>query len=228
MRYTTASLCAGLLLSASVLVGQTPAPSAVAEVPAFAGLPGALTWQHPPTQWNVDKDGNLTIAAGKATNWYVSPAGDGDSDNSPRLLFKPANDFVLSAKVAVANHSTWDAGALVLYSSDSVWVKFAIEVSNKGVPTMVSVVTRGISDDNNSIEIKGSMAYLKIAKVGTGISLFESEDGKDWNLIRAFTLGAAPDLRVGFSSQSPVGPGCTSVFSHIQYQAKKVTLWTGE
>ena len=106
MRQITASLCAALLLSASALVGQTPLPSAVAEVPAFAGLPGALTWQHPPTQWNVDKDGNLTIAADKATNWYVSPASDGDSDNSPRLLFKPANDFVFSAKLAVANHST--------------------------------------------------------------------------------------------------------------------------
>lgn len=223
-----------LALLSVVLVAITPSAAAHAQnspvkdaVPALAGVPGPLTWQHPPTHWKIGNDGSLTIAADKATNWYVSPTG-GQWDSSPRLLFKPAGDFVLSTKVNVDTRSQWDAGDLVLYSSDSVWAKFGIEVTSSKVPTMVSVVTRGVSDDNNSIVVNGSSAYLKIAKAGTGIFFYESEDGQNWKIIRAFTLGAVPDLRAGFSSQSPVGAGCTTVFSEIHYLPKKVDLWSGQ
>jgi regulation of enolase protein 1 (concanavalin A-like superfamily) len=205
---------------------QTPALPAKDTVPVIAGVPGPLTWQHPPTQWKIDNNRDLTIAADKATNWYVSPAGDGKWDSSPRLLFKPADDFVLSAKVTVDIHSKWDAGDLVLYANDSVWAKFGIEATSNNQPTIVSVVTRAISDDNNSIAINGYSAYLKIAKAGMGIFFYESEDGQNWKIIRAFTLGATPDLSVGFSSQSPVGDGCTTVFSQIQYLPRKVDLWS--
>jgi regulation of enolase protein 1 (concanavalin A-like superfamily) len=207
---------------------QTPPPSVPDSVPALDGIPGPLVWQHPPKSWKIDNGKTLTITAGKATNWYISAVGDDKSDSSNRLLFKPAADFVLSAKVTVGNRSTWDAGGLVLYVNDTLWAKFGIEVTTNKIPTIVSVVTRGISDDNNSIAIDSGSAYLKVAKAGTGILFYESPDGKNWSIIRAFTLGDVPDLRVGFSSQSPVGEGCTSVFSEIQYQPKKIDLWAGK
>jgi regulation of enolase protein 1 (concanavalin A-like superfamily) len=186
-----------------------------------------LTWQHPPSQWKTEGD-TLTITAPKATNWYASPAEPRHWDSSPRLLFKPAADFVLSAKVNVGMHSSWDAGELVVYSNEGLWAKFGIENISDNGPTLVSVVTRGISDDNNSIVMSGPVAYLKVAKNGTGIFFYASEDGQNWKEIRGFTLGDVPGLLVGFSSQSPVGEGCTTVFSHIQYEAKKVALWTGK
>jgi hypothetical protein len=224
-----------IALVLSVLIGITFSITAHAQaspakdsVPVIAGVPGPLTWQHPPSSWKIDGDQNLIIVAGKKTNWYVSPAGDGTWDSSNRLLFKPADDFVLSAKVTVGIHSTWDAGGLVLYNSESVWAKFGIEETSYKIPTIVSVVTRAVSDDNNSIAIDGGSAYLKIAKAGSGIFFYESGDGHNWKIIRAFTLGAVPDLRVGFSSQSPIGKGCTTVFSHIEYEPKRVDLWRGE
>jgi regulation of enolase protein 1 (concanavalin A-like superfamily) len=197
-------------------------------VPLIAGVPGPLTWQHPASYWKIDDDQTLTIVADKKTNWYVSPAGDGKWDSSNRLLFKPASDFVLSAKVTVGYHSTWDAGGLVLYANDSVWAKFGIEVTSEKKPTIVSVVTRTVSDDNNSIVVNGSSAYLKIAKAGSGIFFYESEDGQNWSIIRAFSLGDNLDLRVGFSAQSPIGDGCRVEFSQIQYQPRRIDLWAGK
>lgn len=207
---------------------QAQASPSKDSVPVIAGIPGPLFWQHPASNWKFDGNQTLTIVADKKTNWYVSPAGDGKWDSSNRLLFRPADDFVLSAKVTVGYHSTWDAGGLVLYSNDSVWAKFGIEVTSEKKPTIVSVVTRAVSDDNNSIVISGSSAYLKIAKAGSGIFFYESEDGQNWSVIRAFSLGEHLDLRAGFSAQSPIGDGCRVEFSDIQYYPKRIDLWAGK
>jgi hypothetical protein len=198
-------------------------------LPAVSGIPGPLAWQHPPASWNIDADQKLTIISGGKTNWYVSAADAADrSDSSNRLLFKPASDFVLSAKVTVGSRSMWDAGGLVVYVNDSLWGKFGIEMTTENVPTIVSVVTRSVSDDNNSIAIPGGSAYLKVAKAGSGIFFYESEDGKNWKVIRAFTLGENLGVRAGFSAQSPVGDGCRVEFSHIQYKAGRINLWAGK
>ena len=128
--------------------------------------------------------GALSITAGKQTNWFVSPLDGVKAENSPKLLLKPAEDFVLSAKVTVDFQSQWDAGTLVLYANDTVWAKLCFEMSIEKQPTIVSVVTRGLSDDNNSIAIHGNSVYLKIAKVGQGIFFYASTDGKKWTIIR--------------------------------------------
>jgi len=83
------------------------------------------------------------------------------------------------------------------------------------------VVTRGLSDDNISIPIKGSSVYLKVSKSGHAIFFFASEDGQNWSIVRIFSLGDNLDLRVGFSSQAPVGEGCTTKFTEIKYVPKK-------
>jgi regulation of enolase protein 1 (concanavalin A-like superfamily) len=124
--------------------------------------------------------------------------------------------------------SQWDAGVLVLYVNDAVWAKFCFEMSIEKQPTIVSVVTRGLSDDSNSIPIHGSSVYLKVNKVGHAIYFFESEDGQHWSVIRIFSLGEKPDLRIGFSSQSPVGDHCTTTFSEIKYLPGKVSPWSNQ
>jgi regulation of enolase protein 1 (concanavalin A-like superfamily) len=195
---------------------------------ALAGIPGPWIWQNLPASWKVDSGNTLTIAPGKRTDWFVSPMGDDRSDNTPRLLFKPADDFVLSAKLNVDFHSQWDSGALVLYVNNSLWAKLCFEMTVEKHPAIVSVVTRDASDDNNSIPISGSTVYLKVAKAGPAIFFYASQNGRNWSIIRAFSLGANPDLRIGFSSQSPVGDGCTTVFSQINYVPRRVDLWSGK
>lgn len=198
-------------------------------MPVLEGIPGPMQWQNPPAEWKIENQQTLSITAGRQTDWFVPPMGDGRRDNSPRLLFKPANDFVLSAKVTVGFRSQWDSGALVLYVNDGLWAKLCFESTIEKRTAIVSVVTRDLSDDNNSIALTGPSVYLKIAKAGQAIFFYASEDGQNWSIIRAFSLGkTTPDLQVGFSSQSPLGDACTTAFSEIQYQAKKVNLWTGK
>lgn len=196
-------------------------------VAVLAGIPEPMTWQNPPQQWSIDDRQMLSITAGRKSDWFVSPMGNSRTNSSPRLLFKPADDFELSAKVTVSFQSQWDAGVLVLYENDAVWAKLCFENTIEKHSAIVSVVTKDVSDDNNSIEMSGPSVYLKIAKAGPAIFFYASQDGRTWKIIRSFSLGKTRDLRVGFSSQAPVGDACTTVFSDIQYQAKKVDLWQG-
>lgn len=219
---------AGLLLPALAVSAQGPLAGGKTASPAIDGVPGPLTWQNPPVQWKIEGGKTLSITAGKQTDWYLSAMGEEPRNNSPRLLFKPTDDFSLSAKVNVDFHSQWDAGVLTLYVNDSLWVKFCLEMTIDKHPAIVSVVTRGLSDDSNSIAINGSSAYLRVTKVGHAIYLLSSEDGKNWSIIRIFSLGDNLDMRVGFSSQAPVGNSCTTTFSEIQYQPRKVDPWSGK
>jgi regulation of enolase protein 1 (concanavalin A-like superfamily) len=215
-------------ISMAAALHSQSASAGSAPLPILNGIPGPLIWQHPPVEWKIDNGDTLSITGGKGTDWFVSPMGDGRSDNSSRLLFKPAKDFVLSAKVDVGFRSQWDAGVLALYVNDELWAKLCFEMTIEKHPAIVSVVTKGLSDDNNSIAIEGNSVYLKVAKAGQAIFFYASQDGKNWSIIRAFSLGANPDLRVGFSSQSPVANGCTTVFSDIHYLVKRVDLWSGK
>jgi uncharacterized protein len=201
---------------------------AYGESPQVPGLPGPMIWQNSPVNWKAESSGRLSITAGKATDWFVSPMDGARSENSPRLVFQPADDFVLSARVMVDFRAQWDAGVLVLYVNDDTWAKLCLEMTVEKHPAIVSVVTRGLSDDNNSIAIQGKSVYLKVAKAGQAIFFYASEDGQKWKIIRAFSFGPGAKVRVGFSSQSPVGDGCTTVFDHITYLARRVDLWTGK
>jgi regulation of enolase protein 1 (concanavalin A-like superfamily) len=88
---------------------------------------------------------------------------------------------------------------------------------------MVTVVTRGLSDDCNSIPIPGNTVHLQIAKSGPAYAFYSSSDGKRWQVLRVFSLGEGLRPRVGLESQSPVGDGTEVIFSAIHYSPKKIT-----
>lgn len=189
----------------------------------LAMLPGELEERNHPASWTVRDSGTLTMSAGAKTNWFISPLNGKTWDNAPMLLFVPAKDFVLIAKVSLEFRSRWDAGALVLYLNETTWAKFAFEAPQVGQPSVVSVVTRGESDDCTAMPVTGNSVYLKIAKIGPAFIFYVSNDGQSWKMTRAFRMGNTDGLRVGFSAQSPTGNGSTVTFSGIQYLAKQVT-----
>jgi len=139
------------------------------------------------------------------------------------LLFGPADDYVLSARVKVGFKAKWDAGALVVWADDHHWAKLSFELSPAGQPTMVTVVTRGLSDDCNSIPISGNTVHLQIAKSGSAYVFYSSSDGKNWQVLRVFNMGERLKPRVGFESQSPAGEEGEVVFSGIRYSPQKIT-----
>ena len=89
-----------------------------------------------------------------------------------------------------------------------------------GQPMIVSVVTRGRSDDCKSVTLKGLEVYLRVARLGDTFAFHFSKDGRFWHMVRYFTLGSLGELRVGFSSQSPTGRSCRTVFSEVAYEAR--------
>lgn len=193
-----------------------------AQQPAINGMPGDLKWQNAPVTWHVDHGSELTILSGKETDWFVDPFDGAIHNTAPMLLFVPANDYVFSAKVKVAFSAKWDAGALMVWADDHHWAKLSFELSPVKQPTLVTVVTRDLSDDCNSVPISGSTVYLQIARSGPAFVFYFSSDGKKWQVVRVFSLGEGVKPRVGFESQSPAGKGTEVVFSEIHYSATKI------
>jgi regulation of enolase protein 1 (concanavalin A-like superfamily) len=196
----------------------------------LATIPGALSWRHDPVTWSVDADGQLTIQAGPETDWFSDPAGAPRKDDAPSALFASADrECTLSAKARVEFASTFDAGALLVRAGDTVWSKLCYEYSPQGQPTIVSVVTRGVSDDCNSTPLADDNVFLRITRREKIIAFHYSLDGRLWQLARYFSLGDMPSVSLGFSAQSPTGNGCVAAFSQISYRPTAISdLRNGE
>ncbi len=194
------------------------------------GIPGDLEARNTPFSWNVNQNEALTITAQGKTNWFVSPSNLKSWDSAPTLLFRPDEDFILSANVSLRPRSRWDSGALVLFVNNTTWAKFCLESADgpSGL-SVVSVVTNGVSDDSYSIAAPGESLYMKVAKFGPTFAFYASADGHSWKMIRTFRLGDREGVKVGFLSQSPTGTGLTATFSEIRYSPTRISnLFTGD
>jgi len=133
----------------------------------------------------------------------------------------PDGDFQLWARVEVEFAAMYDAGVLLLWAGDDIWAKLCFEFSPQRQPMIVSVVTRGVSDDASGFTVDGSAAWLRVSLRDGAHAFHASTDGAFWHLVRHFSLGRAqPD--VGFEVQSPVGQGCTARFTEIAYRTGKL------
>lgn len=189
---------------------------------AIANVPQKLTWINSPAKWKYELS-QLTIIAGEKTDLFVDPQHAYTVVNSAKAVFKPDDNFLLSAKAEVNFKTDYDAGVLVIYAGDEAWAKLCFEYSPQKKPYVVSVVNNGISDDCNHVPINGNKVYLRIAGLGNNIfALHYSTNGKYWNMVRYFLLSTKKEIRVGFSSQSPTGKSCKTVFSQISYKKKKL------
>ena len=181
-------------------------------------IPNQLQWKNEPVTWTVEQNA-LHITAGARTDWFINPQGDTQKGDAPVALFSPGEgDFILKARVNVDFASTFDAGVLMVYEKDEVWGKLCFEFSPQRQPMIVSVVTKGVSDDSNSVVVEGNEVYQRVSKMGRAFAFHYSLDGNYWHMVRHFTLGDLSNLKIGFSSQSPTGEGCQAIFSEISYQ----------
>lgn len=198
---------------------------------SLSSIPKELHWQVAPLEWDTDNEQSLTITSGKETDLFTSPGGDYPKANSPRLVFPVQGDFLLSARIEVDFKSTFDAGVLVVYVDEDHWAKLCFEYSPQAKPTIVTVVTRGLSDDCNSSSVDNNQIYLRVARIGEAFAFHASTSGKvkTWDLIRYFSLRSAQEVLTGFSSQSPTGERCTVSFSDIRFEARTLeNLRNGE
>lgn len=195
-------------------------------IPSLPGLP-SLHWTGADGEASFDgASAALTLRAARGVDWSNDSTGGPWQHAATALAFPaPEGDFVLSARVRVLGaRSTFDAGALALWSGADRWAKLCNENSPQGEPMVVSVVTNGFSDDANGPLIPGDAVFLRIARVGAAYAFHFSVDGAVWHFVRLFRLDADPSsVSVGFLAQAPMGDDATAVFDGIDFARRSLT-----
>ncbi len=193
------------------------------------GVPFRLS-PSPAGAWKLDEQTGAVVAtAGPRTDIFIDPGGATTLDaesmlNAATLLgVPPAGDFRLSARVTVGFGATYDAGVLLLWIDERHWGKLCFEFSPAREPMVVSVVTRGVSDDANAFVTPGPSAWLRLSRIDQAYAYHASADGTQWRMVRYFRVSeSAASIKVGFEAQSPTGDGCTVTFDDIRVTAERL------
>ncbi|MEO1055756.1 MAG: DUF1349 domain-containing protein [Actinomycetota bacterium] len=178
---------------------------------------GSLGWLGDEGLVTVSGD-QLTMRAGPNSDWFNDPDSGTRLSSAPVFCAAVTEDCQLSANVAVAFASAFDAGVLFVHQTDDDYAKLCFEQAPGGEHMVVSVVTRGVSDDANGPRIDGDTVRLRVSRFRDVIAFHWSTDATTWNLLRYFQLrDPSAQTVLGFLAQSPTGQGCTATFSDISY-----------
>jgi regulation of enolase protein 1 (concanavalin A-like superfamily) len=166
--------------------------------------------------------GTLTMNAAPKTDWFNNPAAPARVANAPALMFRVSGDFQLEATIHVDFAATFDAGVLFIHQTTDDWAKLCFERDPTGQPMVVTVVTRGVSDDSNEPAVMGNTVRVRVSCFGTALAFHYARNGLDgttsWVLSRLFALRSpALPMSAGFLTQSPTGDGCTATFSDVVF-----------
>jgi len=164
--------------------------------------------------------GGFAARADERTDHFLPPTGEEGNLTSATLLAPaPEGDFIFSARVEVEFAAAFDAGTLLLFFDSARWAKLCFEATPEVSPSVVSVVTRDRSDDANSSYPARPSVYLRIARIGEAYAFHSSADGGTWEFVRFFQLGDPGQIpQLGFSAQSPTGPGCHVRFTEVSFR----------
>ena len=195
-------------------------------------ISGIPFWLSPSSAgaWQFDAQAStLTATAAARSDIFIDPGGATTLNaesmlNAATLLgTPPAGDFQLSARATVGFGATFDAGVLLLWIDERHWGKLCFEFSPAQEPMVVSVVTRGVSDDANAFVVSGQSVWLRASRIDHAYAYHASTDGRHWRMIRFFRIGetSAGD-KVGFEAQSPTGDGCRVIFDDIRFVAERL------
>ncbi len=187
----------------------------------LACLPRPLDWLVPSPAAGVTRSGVLRLAAGPRTDWYIDPAGGAVVRNAPALVMPASGPWQCWATVSAEHRATFDAGVMFVHVDDERWAKLCLERSPQGEVMIVSVVTRGRSDDCDAVPVGRRRVHLRVAALERSFAFHWSRDGQVWRLVRSFWLGDdAPSVAsVGFMTQSPTGDGCVAEFRDVGFSA---------
>lgn len=181
-------------------------------------LNNQLNWINEPAEWNFTEE-ILTIAVPESSDFFQDPAGISIQSTAPFLYSEVEGDFSLTTRVNVEMIEEYDSGCLMVMVDDKNWAKLCYEYINK-IPTIVSVVTKNVSDDCISEKIGQVKPYLKILRAGNCFGFHYSLDAINWTLVRYFAMDAPSKLKVGVVGQCPVGKRSKVIFECFYLEAK--------
>ena len=165
----------------------------------------------------------IEITAPAQSDFFIDELNDLEINNAPFYYVKRRGDFVLSAKVQPQFTKNFDAGGLFIYDLPKKWIKLEFEQTDLGYPSIVSVITDGMSDDCNGERMDGlESVYLQIIRKNDYWMLHYSLNGKKWKFVRYFKLKMKSEVKIGLEAQAPVGKSCKVIFSKIKISENEI------
>ena len=174
-----------------MIAGADDGATAAAQACVVPGLPRPLRWLVRAPSFEVTGAGALRLEAGPRSDWFIDPGRDAAVRNAPALVMPAKSPWQLSAVVSADHRATFDAGVLFVHVDAVTWAKLCLELSPQGEVMVVSVVTRGTSDDCNSVPVEGHSLHLRVSALERAFAFHWSPDGRAWHLVRYFSLGDA-------------------------------------
>jgi hypothetical protein len=167
----------------------------------------------------------VTFGAKGKTDYFRDPASETVIGNAPFYWREATPAFTLTVRVRPEFGSTYDAGAIFYYADEEHWTKLAYEYTDMAYPAIVSVVTRGRSDDCNGEGWPSGAAWLRVSRRNALLGLYYGEDGTHWKMHRLLNTPGEAHAQglVGLLAQCPTGEGCRVRFDRIGWSTEAVS-----
>jgi len=180
-----------------------------------------FSWEHL-LRWEPLPGDGIRVAVPPATDYFLDPAGEKIKDNGPYLWLTATADFVAKLHVRPTFTGMYDAGGVLVRHDAEHWAKLCFESTNFGTTAAISVVTRGLSDDANGVDLAVPDLWLQVCRVGDAFGMQYAFDDKNWRKVRRFHLALPPTVRVGLLAQSPGDTGTAVDFLWFSVERRTV------
>ena len=184
-------------------------------------LHSELSWMNEPASWEFI-DGILQIDVAESSDFFQDPARVNVRSSAPFLYCEADGDFSLTARVDVDMFDAYDSGCIMVMVDQQNWAKLCFELVDH-IPTIVSVVTKGISDDCVSEKLGKNKPYLRVLRSGNCFGFHYSLDAINWTLVRFFGMDAPRKVKIGVVGQCPVGKGTRVRFENFDLEMTKIS-----
>lgn len=179
-------------------------------------------WMNDPRGSMIQESG-LRVDAFEGSDFFNNPEDLSVTATAPFLYQTQSGDFIAKALVKPDFNAQWNAISLMAYIDEYNWIKFAFESSDATGPSVVTVVTKGVSDDANGVVIDDSDSlWLALVKKDSIYAMHWSKDGKEYKMARLTTLPNAAEVKIGVEFQSPVGDRAKHKLKCYEFQKMRV------
>jgi len=180
-----------------------------------------LKWLNQPQSYETSNN-SLFITVGEGSDFFNNPEDSSIVGSAPILYKEQTGDFIAKALVEPDFSAQWNAVSLMVYMDSLNWIKFAYENSDATGPSIVSVVTKGSSDDANGGVLNEDKVWLAIARKGNIYSMHWSIDGKIYKMTRLTSMPDQTPVKVGIEAQSPVGSKAIHQVHYFEVEDKTI------
>lgn len=165
--------------------------------------------------FELEKD-IIKMESGPGTKLFNAVSGYHKANNFPFYYRVHQGDFIVRCKITPEFKEVYDLGCIVIFDHQDKWIKFAYENTDTGCPTVVSVITDGVSEYFGGDRVHKESIWMQVCRIGNCFSLHYSTDQTIWMLDKIFQLEMNQEVKVGISVQSPKGKSGICIFEDFE------------